>query len=344
MYNWKRTLCDSCLLPLSPWDSAEGSHPAKTSPNFMAKGGLRMGDKARMQHGDSERREEEERRWSSRSYNVGAVSSFLSTLVTFPIYKTIFRQQIHAFSIQEAIQQLHQEGMRRFYRGLFPPLLSKTLQGTLLFGTHDSLLLLLTSNPSKPCTLWERWTAGFLSGSVEALVLNPFERVQNVLQDGRKDVRFPNTRSILQEFNSYGLKERLVVGYYRGLSPVLLRNSLGSALYFSFKDPLRDSLAARGLPSWLPALVSGSVNGTVTCLALYPLSVLIANMQSQVVGRDLLGLRQSVWSVWESHGRKLTLLYRGGSLLVLRSCLTWGLTTAIHDFLKENTGQKSRVE
>ncbi|KAM9126631.1 solute carrier family 25 member 53 [Pangshura tecta] len=302
-----------------------------------------MGDKARMQHGDPERREEEERRWSSRSFNVGAISSFLSTLMTFPIYKTIFRQQIHAFSIREAIQQLRQEGMRRFYRGLFPPLLSKTLQGTLLFGTHDSLLL-LTSNPSEPCTLRERWTAGFLSGSVEALVLNPFERVQNVLQDGRKDARFPNTRSILQEFNSYGLKERLIVGYYRGLSLVLLRNSLGSALYFSFKDPLRDGLAARGLPSLLPALVSGSVNGTVTCLALYPLSVLIANMQSQIVGRDFLGLQQSVWSVWESHGRKLSILYRGGSLLVLRSCLTWGLTTAIHDFLKENTGQKSQEE
>ncbi|XP_067405867.1 solute carrier family 25 member 53 [Emydura macquarii macquarii] len=297
-----------------------------------------------MQYGETERREEEERRWSSKSYNVGAISTFFSTLATFPIYKTIFRQQLHAFSIQEAIHQLRHEGIRRFYRGLFPPLLSKTLQGTLLFGTHDSLLCLLTSNPSKPYTLGERWTAGFLSGSVEALVLTPFERVQNVLQDGRKDTRFPNTRRILQEFNSYGLKERLVVGYYRGLSPILLRNSLGSALYFSFKDPLRDSLAVKGLPSWLPALVSGSVNGTVICLALYPLSVLIANVQSQVVGRDLLSLWESVWSVWESHGRKLTFLYRGGSLLVLRSCLTWGLTTAIYDFLKESTEQKSQAE
>uniref|UniRef100_A0A8C8SML5 Solute carrier family 25 member 53 n=1 Tax=Pelusios castaneus TaxID=367368 RepID=A0A8C8SML5_9SAUR len=293
---------------------------------------------------ETERKEEEERRWSSSSYNVGAISSFLSTLLTFPIYKTIFRQQIHAFSIQEAIHQLRHEGICRFYRGIFPPLLSKTLQGTLLFGIQDSLLRLLTSSPSRPYTLGERWTAGFLSGSVEALVLTPFERVQNVLQDGRKDARFPNSWRILQEFNSYGLKERLVVGYYRGLSPILLRNSLGSALYFSFKDPLRDSLAEKGLPGWLPALVSGSVNGTVTCLVLYPLSVLIANMQSQVVGRDLLSLRESVWSVWESHGRKLTLLYQGGSLLVLRSCLTWGLTTTIHDFLKESTGQKSQVE
>nr|XP_006137513.1 solute carrier family 25 member 53 [Pelodiscus sinensis]XP_006137514.1 solute carrier family 25 member 53 [Pelodiscus sinensis]XP_006137515.1 solute carrier family 25 member 53 [Pelodiscus sinensis] len=296
-----------------------------------------------MRHGDSEKTEGEERRWSSGSYNVGAVASFLSTVITFPIYKTIFRQQIHAFSIQEAIQQLRREGLHRFYRGLFPPLLSKTLQGTLLFGTHDSFLRLLTRNPSEPCTLGERWAAGFLSGSVEALVLNPFERVQNVLQDGRKDARFPNIRSILQEFNSYGPKERLVVGYYRGLSPVLLRNSLGSALYFSFKDPLRDSLAARGLPSCLATLVSGSVNGTVTCLLLYPLSVLVANIQSQVGGRDLLSLRESAWSVWESHGRKLTLLYRGGSLLVLRSCLTWGLTTAIHDFLRENAAHRSQV-
>ncbi|KYO38137.1 solute carrier family 25 member 53 [Alligator mississippiensis] len=245
------------------------------------RGGPRMGERAGIQCGDSKNGKEVEKGWSFWSYHHGALSSFLSILATFPIHKTIFRQQIHAFSIHKAVCQLHCEGLCCLYRGILPPLMSKTLQGTLMFGTYDSFLSFLSSNTSDSYMLPQRWAAGFFSGSMEALVLNPFERVQNILQDGRKNSRFPNTHSILQEFNSYGLKARLVIGYYRGLGPVLLRNSLGSALYFSFKDPLRDSLSNKGLPSWLPALVSGSVNGTLTSLMLYPLTVLIANMQSQ---------------------------------------------------------------
>ncbi|XP_012408922.2 solute carrier family 25 member 53 [Sarcophilus harrisii] len=280
----------------------------------------------------------EDNRWHSQSYTLGAISSFLSTFVTFPIYKLVFRQQIHAVSVPQAVNQLHQEGPCRFYRGIYPPLLAKTLQGTLLFGTHNNVLQYLS--PTGHSRLWQRWVAGSLSGVVEAVVLTPFERVQNVLQDGRKDARFPSTSSILQEFNSYSFWERLAMGYYRGFFPVLLRNSLGSALYFSFKDPIRDSLMEQDLPSWVPALVSGSVNGTLTCLLLYPLSVLVANMQSQVGWQEAPGLRASAQAVWEDRGRKLSLLYRGGSLVILRSCVTWGLTTAIHDFLQESNRPK----
>uniref|UniRef100_G3WGT3 Solute carrier family 25 member 53 n=1 Tax=Sarcophilus harrisii TaxID=9305 RepID=G3WGT3_SARHA len=239
----------------------------------------------------------EDNRWHSQSYTLGAISSFLSTFVTFPIYKLVFRQQIHAVSVPQAVNQLHQEGPCRFYRGIYPPLLAKTLQGTLLFGTHNNVLQYLS--PTGHSRLWQRWVAGSLSGVVEAVVLTPFERVQNVLQDGRKDARFPSTSSILQEFNSYSFWERLAMGYYRGFFPVLLRNSLGSALYFSFKDPIRDSLMEQDLPSWVPALVSGSVNGTLTCLLLYPLSVLVANMQSQdmqIRQGNLICQKLLVWS------------------------------------------------
>ncbi|XP_048370501.1 solute carrier family 25 member 53 [Sphaerodactylus townsendi] len=275
--------------------------------------------------------------WGSHSYNMGAASGFLATLATFPIYKTIFRQQLHAFSIQEAVRQLSQEGLHRFYRGVFPPLLSRTVQGTLMFGTYESCLHILSCRSSRPHSLGDRYTAGLVSGILEALVLCPFERIQNVLQDGRKNKRFPATHSILQEFHSYAPRETLVLGYYRGLGLILVRNGLGSSLYFSLKDPLQDSLSERGLPRWLPALISGSVNGTLICLFLYPLSVLIANVQSQVGKQEILHFQAAVTAVWGNHGRSVALLYRGGSLLILRSCLTWGLTTAIYDFLQQST-------
>lgn len=278
------------------------------------------------------------KRWDSRSYNLGAASSFLCTLLTFPIYKTIFRQQLHAFPIRAALCQLAQEGLPVIYRGALPPLLSKTLQGTVMFGTYDSFLGILSRQSCGPYSLGERYAAGLLSGVLEALFLGPFERVQNVLQDGRKNRRFPTRFGILKEFHSYAWRERLRLGYYRGVGLIAIRNGLGTSLYFSFKDPIRDNLSKQGLPHCLPALVSGSVNGTLVSLGLYPLSVLIANMQSQIGKQEILGFWASARTVWVNHGRKVTMLYRGGSLLILKSCLTWGLTTAIYDFLQDGTG------
>ncbi|XP_006001374.1 solute carrier family 25 member 53 [Latimeria chalumnae] len=274
-------------------------------------------------------------RTTARSYAFGAVSSFFATFVTFPIYKTIFRQQLHALVIREAVDQLHNEGFLKFYRGILPPLLAKTIQGTLLFGTHDTLLQWMSHTTPDSYSLKNRCVAGFLSGTMEAVVLCPFERVQNILQDSRKDSRFPNIRSILQEFNSYREKEKLTLGYYRGFLPVLLRNGMGSALYFAFKDPIKNSLSEKGLTGSIPAFISGSVNGIVVCLTLYPLSVLIVTMQSQVKG-EMLNIPDSFSALWNSRRRKLSHVYRGGSLIVLRSCITWGLTTAIYDFLKGN--------
>lgn len=122
--------------------------------------------------------------WHSQAYTLGAISNFVSTFLTFPVYKVVFRQQIHAMAVSEAVRQLWHERPQYFYRGIYPPLLSKTLQGTLLFGTYDSLLGFLS--PVGPHSLGQRWTAGLMSGVVEAVALRPFERVQNVLQDARK--------------------------------------------------------------------------------------------------------------------------------------------------------------
>ncbi|KAJ8390058.1 hypothetical protein AAFF_G00110720, partial [Aldrovandia affinis] len=67
-----------------------------------------------------------------RSYMHGGTSSLLSTLttlVTFPVYKTVFRQQLHSTLVREAVAQLYREGPRKLYRGVAPPLLVKTLHG-----------------------------------------------------------------------------------------------------------------------------------------------------------------------------------------------------------------------
>ncbi|KAK7922895.1 hypothetical protein WMY93_009797 [Mugilogobius chulae] len=106
---------------------------------------------------------------------------------------TVFRQQIHNTPVHLAVGQLYKEGPLKLYRGVAPPLVMRTLNGTLLFGLQDTLLhnLSWTSHKTNIPTSALPALAGFGAGIVEALVFTPFERVQNVLQNSQNDSLCP---------------------------------------------------------------------------------------------------------------------------------------------------------
>ncbi|XP_035990862.1 solute carrier family 25 member 53 [Fundulus heteroclitus] len=271
-----------------------------------------------------------------QSYLHGGTSSLLSALPTvfaFPVYKTIFRQQIHNTSAHRAVGQLYKEGPAKLYRGVVPPLLMRTLNGTLLFGLQDTLLRHLSlsaHNATSPAALSA--LAGFGAGMVEAVVFTPFERVQNVLQNSQNDRHLPSLRSVLKRLTV----ERISQGYYRAFLPVTARNTLGSALYFGFKGPVCAIVAGQGLPPMVSSFVSGTLTSMAISLTLYPLSVLVANMQAQV-GGEAKGVVACWRALWKSRNHSVALLYRGGTLVVLRSCITWGITTAIYDIQQKRS-------
>ncbi|XP_072252555.1 solute carrier family 25 member 53-like [Leuresthes tenuis] len=262
-----------------------------------------------------------------QSYLHGGTSSLLSTLIVFPVYKTVFRQQIHNVLVHQAVGQLYKEGPAKLYRGVAPPLLMRTLNGTLLFGLQDTLLcqLSLTSQNIIPADALPA-LAGFGAGIVEAVVFTPFERVQNVLQNGHNDHQLPSLKSVLVRLKAQGM----ALGYYRAFLPITARNALGSSLYFGLKEPICVIVAGQGLSPLASSFISGTLTSMATSLTLYPLSVLVANMQAQV-GRETDGVMACWRMLWKSRHRNVALLYRGGSLVILRSCITWGITTAIYD-------------
>ncbi|XP_061784111.1 solute carrier family 25 member 53-like [Nerophis lumbriciformis] len=266
------------------------------------------------------------------SYLHGGTSSLLSTLIVFPVYKTVFRQQIHNIQVHRAVEQLHREGLLKLYRGVAPPLLMRTLNGTLLFGLQDTFLRLL-SGPSVIPHSFLPAVAGLGVGLVEAVVFTPFERVQNVLQSGHNDRRLPTLKSVLVKLKA----QRVSSGYYRAFLPVAARNSLGSGLYFGLKGPLSAAVAGQGLSPLASSFVSGTLTSMAISLSLYPLSVLVANMQVGVQA-EAKGVTACWRMLWKSRQRSVVLLYRGGALVILRSCITWGITTAIYDTQQKRSG------
>ncbi|KAK2849296.1 hypothetical protein Q5P01_009130 [Channa striata] len=219
-----------------------------------------------------------------QSYFHGGMSSLVSTLPTlivFPVYKTVFRQQIHNTPIHQAVGQLYKEGPMKLFRGVAPPLVMRTLNGTLLFGLQNTLLCQLSRSSQTVISMSAlNALAGFGAGMVEAVVFTPFERVQNVLQNGHNDSRLPTLKSVLVRMKKQGL----ALGYYRAFLPITARNTLGSSLYFGLKEPMCDVVAGQGLSPLASSFVSGTLTSMAISLTLYPLSVLVANMQAQVGG------------------------------------------------------------
>ncbi|XP_047441064.1 solute carrier family 25 member 53-like [Mugil cephalus] len=272
-----------------------------------------------------------------QSYLHGGTSSLLSALPTvlvFPVYKTVFRQQIHNTSVLKAVGQLYKEGPVKLYRGVVPPLLMKTLSGTLFFGLQDTFLqkLTLSSQNIIPASALPA-LAGFGTGVVEAVCFTPFERVQNVLQNSQNDRRLPSLKSVLADL----YRRKMSLGYYRSFLPITARNALGSSLYFGLKGPVYEVVAGQGHSPGVSSFISGTLISMGISLALYPLNVLVANMQAQVEG-ELKGVRACWRELWKSRQQSLFLLYRGGSLVILRSCITWGIMTAIYDKQEKRSG------
>ncbi|XP_051506351.1 mitochondrial nicotinamide adenine dinucleotide transporter SLC25A51-like [Myxocyprinus asiaticus] len=268
-----------------------------------------------------------------KHYVCGSLAAFTNIIVTFPIQKVLFRQQLHGVRATEAVRQLQREGLRNLYRGLLPPLLQKTTTVAIMFGLYEdfSRLLLRHARSSGSPELVTRSVAAAMAGIAEA-ALTPFERVQTLLQDHRHNGRFHNTahtfRTLLRD---YGVKE-----CYRGLVPVLLRNGPSNVLFFGLRGPIKQQLpvAQTRMGHMVNDFVCGGLLGAALGIMFYPLNVVKSRAQAQV-GGEFVPCGQVLMTVWRERGGSIILLFRGATLNYHRSLLSWGIINATYElFLK----------
>ncbi|XP_058506608.1 solute carrier family 25 member 51b [Solea solea] len=266
-----------------------------------------------------------------KHYVCGSIAAFTNILVTFPIQKVLFRQQLHGVLATEAVRQLQRDGLRNLYRGLLPPLLQKSTTVAIMFGLYEDFSRVLSnrSDGTGVPMLVTRSFAAALAGTAEA-ILTPFERVQTLLQDHRHHGRFNNTahtfRTLLTE---YGFRE-----CYRGLVPILLRNGPSNMLFFGLRGPIKEQLPKAN--SWTGNLVNdfvcGGVLGAGLGIMFYPLNVVKSRAQSQV-GGAFQPCTKVLLTVWRERGGSVTKLFRGAHLNYHRSLLSWGIINATYELL-----------
>jgi hypothetical protein len=266
----------------------------------------------------------------SKEFLCGWGAASINVVLTFPLNKMIFRQQLYGIRPRVAIQQLQREGLMHLYRGLLPPFVQKTTSMSLMFGTYDAYRRRLVRGVPQTPVLLGKAVAAMLAGCTEA-ILSPLERVQTLMQDKSYHNHWRNTAVAFRDIHAeYGIRE-----FYRGLTPILLRNGPSNAMFFIGRDEVKCRLPKPHTMGGGIAtdFVSGAVLGAVISTVFYPLNVVKSHMQWRLGGRYV-GVVAALRAVYEQRGRSWRRLYLGAGWNFNRSLISWGIINAAYELLK----------
>lgn len=236
---------------------------------------------------------------------------------------------MHGVETTFALHQLQKEGLGYLYRGMLPPLMQRTLSMSLMFGVYDASLQPLLRRKFDPYIA--KTVAGVVAGCCEATLM-PFERIQTLLIHPKYHKNFKNTAHAAQHIvRYYGIKE-----FYRGLTPILLRNGPSNVLFFIIRDEVKNRAPNQEKVFYqsLQNFVAGASIGALLSTLFYPLNVIKIAMQCELGGPH----RTLVYEfryILRKRGSKFANFYHGALLNITRAFFSWGIINASYEiFIK----------
>lgn len=260
-------------------------------------------------------------------YFAGFLSSATNIILTYPANKLIFRQQIYRFKTLAAYRQLKHEGLIILYRGMPLPLLQKTLSLSIMFGTNSHYLSIFQSF-SENDHWYHQPFASALAGITES-ILTPLERTQILLQTPKYNQAIRNVFHAFDiMYKHYGIQE-----FYRGLTLILVRNTISNMIFFACRKPLKDRLptATSDFQHSIYDFLSGGLLGAALSTFIYPINVLKNIQQSELGGRydRLINIFRSVY---EQRGNSVKEFYIGAKWNFVRSLISWGIINSTYEY------------
>ncbi|XP_068734984.1 mitochondrial nicotinamide adenine dinucleotide transporter SLC25A51-like [Montipora capricornis] len=270
----------------------------------------------------------DERDWPDFVCGAGAAAT--NIIVTFPAYKVMFRQQVEGVRFRKALRQVLREGLSNIYRGVFPPLMQKGTSLAIMFGSYNKFQKDLSRKLTNIPSVVTNASAAVIAGSLEA-ILTPFERVQTLLTHRGHNERFLNTFHVFKVLGKqYGFRE-----YYRGLTPILMRNGPSNVLFFGLRGPIKSALpeTKTAIGNAASNFVSGAVLGACLSTFFFPINVIKSHMQKQL-GGEFVSFPKAFLTVFGERKRSVRRLFYGVSLNYTRALVSWGVINCSYEMLK----------
>ncbi|KAJ4986467.1 mitochondrial carrier protein [Stagonosporopsis vannaccii] len=311
-------------------------------------------------------RSEQAKRWTKRYRTEVAASSssLLSTVVAYPLDSVKTRLQAYKFnSFSDCVRHTYQtEGLHGFWRGVWSPLASITLVRTVSFSIYqrskytidDWIYQATGSSPLVVANTKGAWPtfstitcfglAGATAGATITAIACPFELTKlsaqiSVLMADRNDGCKQNDaiRKSYQNLGTFKTAQNLVrhrgwTGLYSGFHLHLLRDSIGTGIYFVTYESVKQILAnARGTSPTHPlaVVIAGGLCGLVSWACIFPIDTAKSIYQRNclVGGKD----KQTRPKIQFFNPR----MYRGLGVSMSRSCVVNAIFFTAFEFTKK---------
>lgn len=234
-----------------------------------------------------------------------SVSSVVATAVTYPLdsVKTRMQSHPHKSALDCARHTYKMEGYKGFYRGMLAPLftitLVRTTSMTIYKNANDVFTDLIKNNfgfdvvsyVNTKGTMPNPWTvscffaAGATAGAAITTIACPFELTKVTAQlstSAAENCRDPKRRALVKSYLNKGtfrtistiFKHRGYTGLYTGFGLHLLRDSIGTGLYFATYETTKQIMASGGdlsKASPLAVVAAGGLCGLVSWSVIYPI-------------------------------------------------------------------------
>ncbi|TPX36602.1 hypothetical protein SmJEL517_g01175 [Synchytrium microbalum] len=234
----------------------------------------------------------------SAKHVIGASSAaFCSVLVGFPFDSLKTRMQAYDYlSMNDCIRKTYaKEGLIGFFRGCGPPLVTVAAVKSISFSIYTSTKARLSAT-----TQWNTDTsvsalvaistaAGTTAGVGVSVLSCPLElvKIQRQLERLVLASSAATTRSKTKSsfrVASDIIRAKGVVGLYRGISLHLLRDSVGTGIYFSSYESAKRLLTPSDKkPGPLTHLLSGAASGITSWLVIFPVDMVKTRVQKQIL-------------------------------------------------------------
>ncbi|KAK3071202.1 hypothetical protein LTR53_009052 [Teratosphaeriaceae sp. CCFEE 6253] len=292
------------------------------------------------------------KRWAKRYRTeiAASSSSVFSTFAAFPLDFAKSRMQTFEGGFVHTVKDAYKaEGLRAFWRGVGPPLISVTTVRTISFSIYQKTKYFLDRSITKltghsplvianaPGSYPNLYTfacfggAGAVSGAVITTLSCPFEltklseqlagkmaREASALDKAGKVIKPSAAKSGSWNTARRLVRDRGLRGLYCGYHLHLLRDTVGTAIYFTTYESVKQLMAnARGHNPTSPyaVVVAGGLCGILTASLIYPVDVAKTVYQKALLSAGSSHVPRPPIRVLQAGA------YKGLSVSVARSCL-----------------------
>ncbi|KAF8248297.1 mitochondrial carrier [Wilcoxina mikolae CBS 423.85] len=293
-----------------------------------------------------------------RTEIAASASSCVSTFIAFPLDSVKTRMQAYKFrSFWDCVTQTKQtEGMRGFWRGSLAPLASVTLVRTVSFSIYSKSKQVyasmlrpvlgdnLISPPNtlnKPCNPIYWFLAGATAGGAITFIACPFEftklsaqiellmlRSKRSSLDDPSHIRKYKNKGTLQGAKDI-VKARGLLGLYSGFHLHFVRDSLGTAMYFTFYEGGKTLFSSPEGPSPWGIAVSGGLCGLLSWILIYPV-----DSAKSIYQRDVLTHQPGQPLPKRPFRFFNRRMYRGLGVSMTRSCILNSVFFSSYEYIK----------